>query len=88
MHCFPCRELRDLSTLPNGDVVRCGMDHKPVGNVREQSFDEIWFGTAIEAFRKKDDCPASAVERQTAFASIPAPPHGPGCIGFSFRSQS
>jgi len=58
-HRFPCRELRDLLyLLPNGDVVRCGMDHKPVGNVREQSFDEIWFGTNIEAFRKKvDDCP-------------------------------
>ena len=47
-----------LYLLPNGNVVRCGMDHKPIGNVREQTFDEIWFGTQIEAFRKKvDDCP-------------------------------
>jgi len=59
VHQFPCRELRDLLyLLPNGDVVRCGMDHTPIGNVRERSFDEIWFGTAIEPFRKKvDDCP-------------------------------
>jgi len=44
--------------LPNGDVVRCGMDHRPVGNVRQQSFDDIWFGSAIAAFRRRvDDCP-------------------------------
>jgi Fe-coproporphyrin III synthase len=59
VHQFPCRELRDLLyLLPNGNVVRCGMDHSPIGNVREQSFDEIWYGQAIEAHRKKvDDCP-------------------------------
>ncbi len=59
VHRFPCRELRDLLyLLPNGDVVRCGMDHQPIGNVREQSFEQIWYGTAIEGFRKKvDDCP-------------------------------
>ena len=59
IHTFPCRELKDLLyLLPNGNVVRCGMDHKPIGNVREQTFDQIWFGTAIEPFRKKvDNCP-------------------------------
>jgi MoaA/NifB/PqqE/SkfB family radical SAM enzyme len=59
VHEFPCRELKDLLyLLPNGDVVRCGMDHEPIGNVRDQSFDEIWFGTNIEKYRQKvDDCP-------------------------------
>ncbi len=56
---FPCRELRDLLyLLPNGDVVRCGLDHRPVGNLRRQRFDEIWYGEAIRAFRQRvDDCP-------------------------------
>ncbi|MCB9760251.1 MAG: radical SAM protein [Alphaproteobacteria bacterium] len=58
-HRFTCRELRDLMyVLPNGDVVRCGMDHEPVGNVRRQSVDDIWFGERIEPYRQKvDDCP-------------------------------
>jgi len=56
---FPCRELRDLLyLLPNGDVVRCGMDHRAVGNLRQSTFDEIWFGSAIEPWRDKvDACP-------------------------------
>jgi len=58
-HRFTCRELRDLLyLLPNGDVVRCGMDHAPIGNLREESFDSIWFGENIRAWRKTvDDCP-------------------------------
>jgi radical SAM protein with 4Fe4S-binding SPASM domain len=58
-HRFVCRELRDLLyLLPNGDVVRCGMDHEPIGNVRSQRFDEIWDGEKMEKYRKKvDDCP-------------------------------
>jgi len=56
---FPCRELRDLLyLLPNGNVVRCGMDHESIGNVREQSFDDIWFGEKMQAYRDKvDNCP-------------------------------
>jgi len=56
---FPCRELRDLLyMLPNGDVVRCGLDHRPVGNVRDQAFADIWHGADIHPFRNKvDDCP-------------------------------
>ena len=56
---FPCRELRDLLyLLPNGDVVRCGMDHRAVGNLRESSFDDIWFGSEIAPWRDKvDACP-------------------------------
>ena len=58
-HKFHCRELRDLLyLLPNGDVVRCGLDHRPIGNVRHQRFDDIWFGPEIVPFRKRvDDCP-------------------------------
>ena len=58
-HKFHCRELRDLLyLLPDGNVVRCGLDHRPVGNVRDRSFDDIWFGSEIEAYRKRvDDCP-------------------------------
>ncbi len=56
---FVCRELRDLLyMLPNGDVVRCGLDHDPVGNVREASFDDIWYGERMKTYRQKvDDCP-------------------------------
>ncbi|MED5370670.1 MAG: radical SAM protein [Myxococcota bacterium] len=58
-HQFVCRELRDLLyLLPNGDVVRCGMDHEPIGNVKRQAFDDIWFGESMNAYRQKvDDCP-------------------------------
>ena len=58
-HQFHCRELRDLLyLLPDGNVVRCGLDHRPAGNVREKSFDQIWFGDVIAVFRKRvDDCP-------------------------------
>jgi len=56
---FPCRELRDLLyMLPNGDLVRCGLDHEPIGNVRDARFDDIWYGSHIRKYRKKvDDCP-------------------------------
>ena len=56
---FPCRELRDLLyMLPNGDVVRCGMDHEAIGNVRDARFDDIWYGSRIRKYRKKvDNCP-------------------------------
>jgi len=57
-HQFPCRELRDLLyMLPNGDIVRCGLDHDPIGNVRNASFDELWYGERMKTYRKKvDDC--------------------------------
>jgi|GEM_PF-891548 len=56
---FSCRELRDLLYfLPNGDIVRCGLDHRPIGNIRQNTFDQIWFGEGIrEARRRVDDCP-------------------------------
>ncbi len=56
---FLCRELRDLMyVLPNGDLVRCGLDHRPAGNLRGASFDELWFSDALDVYRKRvDDCP-------------------------------
>lgn len=56
---FHCRELKDLLyLLPNGDLVRCGLDHRPIGNVRERAFDDIWYGDGIRQFRQRvDDCP-------------------------------
>jgi MoaA/NifB/PqqE/SkfB family radical SAM enzyme len=56
---FPCRELKDLIyVLPNGDLVRCGLDHEPIGNLRKQRFDDLWRGEEIRAYRKKvADCP-------------------------------
>ena len=58
-HRFTCRELRDLVFItPNGDLVRCGLDHEPVGNLRKQSFAALWNGEEIKKYRKKvDNCP-------------------------------
>ena len=58
-HAFHCRELLDLLyLLPNGQIVRCGLDHRPIGNLREVGFDELWFGEHIKPFRKRvEDCP-------------------------------
>lgn len=56
---FPCRELKDLIyVLPNGDLVRCGLDHEPIGNLGERSFSALWRGDEIKAYRQKvKNCP-------------------------------
>ena len=56
---FPCRALREiLYVLPNGDVVRCGVDHTSVGNLKTQALDDIWSGEASRLLREKvDRCP-------------------------------
>jgi len=58
-HTFHCRELQDLVFVtPNGDLVRCSLDHKPIGNFRKQSFDDIWNGAEIAKARQVvKDCP-------------------------------
>ena len=58
-HKFHCRELRDLIyVLPDGNLVRCGLDHRPVGNLRDSNFDALWYGDEIKKYRKRvDDCP-------------------------------
>jgi MoaA/NifB/PqqE/SkfB family radical SAM enzyme len=59
IHAFACRELKDLIyVLPNGELVRCGLDHRPVANLRHTPFQEVWRGEEIRAFRKRvADCP-------------------------------
>lgn len=43
-----CVALRShLRLLPNGDVPVCQFNTRRVGNLREQSFEEVWFGPAI-----------------------------------------
>jgi len=56
---FPCLELRSLLYLmPSGDIVTCGINHTPVGNLLEQSLESIWFGEKMQAFRRAvDTCP-------------------------------
>ena len=56
---FRCMELRSLIyILTNGDVVTCGLDHKKVGNLLEESLDNIWFSQRARSFRKRvDECP-------------------------------
>jgi len=50
---FPCRMLwRGLLVRTNGDVYFCCLNKYPIGNLREQTFDEIWNGPiATEARR-------------------------------------
>ena len=56
---FTCRELRDLIyLLPNGDLVRCGLDHRAVGNLKDNTIQELWNSPEISACRDKvDACP-------------------------------
>lgn len=56
---FGCRELRELAyVLPSGDVVRCGMDHRPVGNLAHQDLATVWASPAArEARARVDACP-------------------------------
>ncbi|MGB0065379.1 MAG: radical SAM protein [Terracidiphilus sp.] len=58
---LPCRMAHDAFFLePNGDVLPCnGMDHPmPLGNLRHQSWDEIWYSEAAEKVREAvRNCP-------------------------------
>lgn len=56
---FPCRELRQLIyVLPNGDLVRCGLDHRPAGNLLREGLPAIWASPARAALRADvDRCP-------------------------------
>jgi MoaA/NifB/PqqE/SkfB family radical SAM enzyme len=51
---FRCRTLKDiLYMLPDGQVIICGVDHSPIGSVREQSVAEIWTGARARAGRER-----------------------------------
>ncbi len=56
---FPCRAMRDIIYVhPNGDVIRCGLDDRPVGNIARQSLDEIWNSQEAQLTRQRvDACP-------------------------------
>lgn len=58
---LPCRMAHDAFFLePNGDVLPCnGMDHAmPLGNLRDQSWDEIWYSQEAERVREAvRNCP-------------------------------
>jgi radical SAM protein with 4Fe4S-binding SPASM domain len=44
----PCHAGRSFCSIsPTGDILPCLMMPVPVGNIREQSFREIWFGSAF-----------------------------------------
>ncbi len=48
----PCVALRShLRLLPNGDVPTCQFNSRRVGNLRRQTFAEVWHGTAARAQR-------------------------------------
>jgi MoaA/NifB/PqqE/SkfB family radical SAM enzyme len=41
-----------LRLFPNGDVPICQFNSKRVGNLRRQSFEEVWFGGPVEGARE------------------------------------
>lgn len=48
-----CTAMRShFRIFPNGDILSCGRDSSSVGNLKRQSFKEIWFG---DKARKKRD---------------------------------
>ena len=56
---FRCRELRNLMYLmPGGELVTCGLNHEPVGNLAEQPFEQLWRSQRADRFRQAvDSCP-------------------------------
>ncbi len=51
---FRCRALKDiLYMLPDGRVIICGVDHSPIGNVRDSSVHDIWHGPRAQAGRER-----------------------------------
>jgi MoaA/NifB/PqqE/SkfB family radical SAM enzyme len=48
----PCVALNaHLRLFPNGDVPTCQFNTKKAGNLRQQSFEELWFGAKTEVQR-------------------------------------
>ncbi|MCX5850063.1 MAG: radical SAM protein [Deltaproteobacteria bacterium] len=42
--------------LPNGDVMPCTMMPEAIGNIKEQSFSEIWYSEKADSIRKQVKC--------------------------------
>ncbi|MBM3464445.1 MAG: radical SAM protein [Armatimonadetes bacterium] len=67
---FGCRELRDLMyVLPDGNLVICGLKHKPIGNLARERFEDIWFGERIGAFRDEVDQCSGCLQMSIKMAS-------------------
>jgi MoaA/NifB/PqqE/SkfB family radical SAM enzyme len=49
--------------MPNGHIPVCQFNTTPVGNLRHQTFDEIWFGEGMEKHRDwVKNCPGCWAE--------------------------
>jgi Fe-coproporphyrin III synthase len=68
----PCVALRShLRLLPDGSVPICQFNTEKVGNLLEQSFDEIWHGTPAKSSRQwVDDCPGCWAECEVIPSAI------------------
>lgn len=60
----PCVALRShIRVLPDGSVPVCQFNTEKVGNLREQSFEEVWYGAETRGARQwVDDCPGCWAE--------------------------
>ena len=78
---LPCRMAHDAFFLePNGDVLPCnGMDSPmPFGNLREQTWDEIWYSQAAEDARNAvRNCPKQCWMMGSVGQEIKKHPVGP-----------
>ena len=56
---FRCREVRNLMYLnPYGELMTCGLNHDPIGNLLEEGFEAVWHSERAQAAREKvDQCP-------------------------------
>ena len=51
---FRCRALKDIVyMLPDGRIIICGVDHSPIGNIREQPLSDIWNSATAQAGRAR-----------------------------------
>jgi radical SAM protein with 4Fe4S-binding SPASM domain len=67
-----CMALNNhLRILPNGDVPTCLFNGTVVGNLRDQKFDEVWFGEEADRLRKwVGACPGCWQSCETAVSAI------------------
>lgn len=56
---FSCRAVRSiLYVLPDGNVITCGIKHGVIGNLVNETFDDLWYGPKATAARDEvDACP-------------------------------
>ena len=96
-HRFTCRELRDLIyVLPNGDVVRCGLDDhmknnticQPQNNYRHLILSRLYGGSFV-LLNLCDFISNSSAFRKTSTSPFPCVRHDcPGCLQASVQILS